>query len=103
MFPFAVDDEFEFMRSGRDGRYHRPSASSFVEHLDGFPIVPVAGELHIVFSTVCEHKFSFDAVGTARFSAVRRWLVWAGGREGGRETVWVGGKLTAVCFGRGTL
>lgn len=74
VLPFTVDDKFELMGTGRNGGNDGPGAGTFVKHLDGFPVVPVAGKLNIVFGTVGEDKLRFDAFRNGGFSR-KSWQV----------------------------
>jgi hypothetical protein len=65
VLPLAVDDELELVGPGRHGRDDGPHAAALVEHLDGLPVVPIAGELDIIFRAVGVHKLGLDAVETS--------------------------------------
>lgn len=62
MFPFAVDDELELVRTGRDGRHYTPHAAALVEHLDRLPVVPVPGQLYVVLRAVRVDELGLDPV-----------------------------------------
>lgn len=64
MLPIAIDNELEFMRTGRDGGDDRPSTCTLVEHLNGLPIVPIAGELDVVLRAVAEDELCLNSVGS---------------------------------------
>lgn len=68
MLPFAVHDEFELMRAGRDRGDNRPGAGSLMEHLDSLPVVPVARELDVILRAIRENELRLDALSAGRLS-----------------------------------